>query len=296
MQKFTTCLSCMAVVAALFNTLCEAAEVAFIQPLQNEGESFISETEGEQSVDDFMLPVGADIEKLQWWGVYFTSETQQDDFTIRFLEDEMGGPKQETLQEFANVAVERTDSGLVDFFGDSVYQYSFDLPAPMSFAAETPFYLSVLNQTENGWFWLTSSADGSSWFRQAEDEPWTPSAGDLAFELLKTDGQEVLIGDMDCDLDVDFDDIVFFVLGIQDAVAYEAMFGVSPTLKGDTDGDDDIDFDDITGFVTAISGGGSISAGSHAVPEPAPLALLITAIGLTILFSRPGRKWRIGRG
>jgi hypothetical protein len=67
-------------------------------------------------------------------------------------------------------------------------------------------------------------------------------------------------GDMDCDGDVDFDDITLFVTSIGDdgtawAAAYQTQFGGPPPcdfLNGDSDGDGDVDFDDITPFVVAI--------------------------------------------
>ena len=85
---------------------------------------------------------------------------------------------------------------------------------------------------------------------------------------------QLIVGDMDCDSDVDFDDIDAFVLGLNDPTAYENMFGVPPSLKGDTDGDDDLDFDDILGFVNALSGGSVVTP----VPEPATFLLFFTAL------------------
>ncbi len=93
-----------------------------------------------------------------------------------------------------------------------------------------------------------------------------------------------LVGDLDCDGDVDFDDIDPFVLGLTNAAAYEDQFGVSVTLKGDTDGDGDVDFDDINGFVsilTSTAGSGT----TRSVPEPSTaalggMALLALAAGL----------------
>jgi hypothetical protein len=63
-------------------------------------------------------------------------------------------------------------------------------------------------------------------------------------------------GDMDCDGDVDFDDINPFVLAIQDPQGYQAAYPNCNWLNGDTDGDGDVDFDDINGFVALLSGGG----------------------------------------
>jgi hypothetical protein len=70
----------------------------------------------------------------------------------------------------------------------------------------------------------------------------------------------VCFGDMDCEGDIDFDDITLFVTSIGDdgtawAAAYEALHGSPPACSfenSDSDGDDDCDFDDITPFVDAI--------------------------------------------
>jgi subtilisin family serine protease len=63
-----------------------------------------------------------------------------------------------------------------------------------------------------------------------------------------------MTGDMDCDGDVDFDDINPFVLAIQDPQGYQAAYPNCNWLNGDTDGDGDVDFDDINGFVALLSG------------------------------------------
>lgn len=84
-------------------------------------------------------------------------------------------------------------------------------------------------------------------------------------------------GDMDCDGDVDFDDIDDLVVGLTDPGQYEESYGVPPQLKGDTDGDGDLDFDDINGFVAILRG----TPSSARVPEPSALRLAI--VGLAIL-------------
>jgi hypothetical protein len=88
-----------------------------------------------------------------------------------------------------------------------------------------------------------------------------------------------LIGDMDCDGDIDFDDIDDFVLGLTDAPGYEMIYGVPPAAKGDTDADADIDFDDIAGLVTLLAGGSSARTGVvlQAVPEPSTWTITLAA-------------------
>jgi hypothetical protein len=95
-------------------------------------------------------------------------------------------------------------------------------------------------------------------------------------EHFQAGGGEVVLGDMDCDGDVDFDDIDPFVLGLNNPELYETTFGVPPAAKGDMDGDGDFDFDDIPGFVDALRGGGPQS-----IPEPSTLLLVVLGmIGL----------------
>jgi hypothetical protein len=86
---------------------------------------------------------------------------------------------------------------------------------------------------------------------------------------------------MDCDQDVDFDDIDDFVLGLNNPAQYESKFRVAPSLKGDTDNDGDLDFDDIAGFVALLSSGEQTN-----VPEPSALALAGLGAGLLIALKR----------
>jgi hypothetical protein len=99
-------------------------------------------------------------------------------------------------------------------------------------------------------------------------------------------GPPPIIGDLDCDGDVDFDDIDDFVLGLNNPAAYEDLYGIPPGVKGDTDDDDDLDFDDIAGFVAILQGGGGL-----AVPEPSGIAmLLIGGAGLVLTSSRVRKR------
>lgn len=97
---------------------------------------------------------------------------------------------------------------------------------------------------------------------------------------------DVVLGDLDCDGDVDFDDIEAFVLGLTDPTSYENTYGVPPSTKGDIDEDGDLDFDDIPGFVDILTG----QATARAVPEPATLVYVLVA-ALAISAARfPGRR------
>ncbi len=61
-------------------------------------------------------------------------------------------------------------------------------------------------------------------------------------------------GDMDCDGDVDFDDIDPFVLALGGQAVYEDAYPDCIWLNADANGDDSVDFDDIDAFVALIGG------------------------------------------
>ncbi len=125
--------------------------------------------------------------------------------------------------------------------------------------------------------------DGVNPFTGVDDGLTAAFVSPLVYEIDVLGG---LTGDMDCDGDIDFDDIDDFVLGLNNPSDYEAMFGVPPSFKGDTDGDGDQDFDDIQGFVDILQPGEV-----QRVPEPATgsaaLAAAVAAVGL-LMFRRRG--------
>ena len=67
------------------------------------------------------------------------------------------------------------------------------------------------------------------------------------------EGMAPLLGDLDIDGDVDFDDIAAFVLGLTNPVQYEEIYGVPPTVHGDIDMDGDQDFDDIARLIQILT-------------------------------------------
>ncbi len=62
-----------------------------------------------------------------------------------------------------------------------------------------------------------------------------------------------VIGDLDCDLGVDFDDISPFVLALGGQAGYEAVYPDCDWLNADCNSDGDVDFDDISAFVAILS-------------------------------------------
>ncbi len=87
-----------------------------------------------------------------------------------------------------------------------------------------------------------------------DGHPETVGVTDADYALVVTGVARRTLGDMDCDGDVDFDDINPLVLAISDPVAYAAAFPDCAYELGDIDGDGDVDFDDINGFVALLTG------------------------------------------
>jgi hypothetical protein len=65
-----------------------------------------------------------------------------------------------------------------------------------------------------------------------------------------------IVGDLNCDGAVDFDDISPFVTALVSQSTYETRYPACRWLNGDIDGDGDVNFDDINPFVKCLVGGG----------------------------------------
>ncbi len=123
-----------------------------------------------------------------------------------------------------------------------------------------------------------------------DDENGTPATRSLMVEVY-------VIGDMDRDDIIDFDDIGSFALGLTNPTAYRKQFGAPPTLHGDTDGDGDIDFDDIPGFAEKLLRGvpqRTAAAAREAVDPPTPsetvFARLDDFVSQTVREGRPRER------
>jgi RHS repeat-associated protein len=75
---------------------------------------------------------------------------------------------------------------------------------------------------------------------------------DAAGNLVATN----LYGDLDCDGDVDFDDLDAFVLALTDPPGYAAAYPNCNALLGDVNGDGLVNFNDVNAFVTLLDGAG----------------------------------------
>ena len=107
-----------------------------------------------------------------------------------------------------------------------------------------------------------------------------------------------LKGDMDCDGQIDFDDIAGWVLGLTDPQGYQDSFAIPPEFKGDIDRDGDLDFDDIDDFVALLSNSAAVGSELSIAGIPEPVTWKLATIGLLGLWiyasSRGSRRFDRG--
>jgi hypothetical protein len=165
------------------------------------------------------------------------------------------------------------DYGGPEFAGAKIWSFEFDGSQISNFQDRT----TELTPTE-GRLTLVSSF--------GEDARGELYVTDLGGDVFKIVPDPPLMGDLDCDGDIDFDDVDAWVLGMNNPVAYEATFGVPPTLKGDMDGDGNFDFDDIVPFVEVLLADPVIAARGFSVPEPCSWMLFVAGSFLLFRFVR----------
>ena len=147
-------------------------------------------TQGAQAIaGSFSLSSPSVVTRVNWWGLYAFGNTPpaQDDFVVRFFAD-AGGPASLPFSESLNLNPGRTDTG-ANTAGDEIYAYSALLPASVSLAANTTYWLSIVNytptDTDDEWFWqLATKTSGSLRVRYNDAYPWLLSGpGVLAFSF-----------------------------------------------------------------------------------------------------------------
>ncbi len=194
----------LAVVSVLVCVLCQsvvASTVVYSQPY-NTDNAYVSDLIPQLMADDFVLPMAYDITDVHWWGAYSTGTyplPPSDDFTIAFHTDDGGGfPSADPLAgaSYAAGDVGRSDTGDT-ISGDAIYAYSYDLPAPLSLAGGTTYYISIYNATpDSNWLWETGDGPNDLvWYRSSPTEDWiivSGSGDDLAFELTVANGEVII--------------------------------------------------------------------------------------------------------
>ena len=153
------------------------ADVIYDNGYDNSGATLSDFEFSNQIADDFQLQPGSvTITDIHWWGLYIDGSTLPavDDFTVRIFADNGGAPTVNPIVELTGVTGNRAASGAFPG-GYAEYAYWVDT-APIVLAANTTYWLSVVNNTPNAdnWFWTHDidlgggtghdrSTDGGSW-------------------------------------------------------------------------------------------------------------------------------------
>ena len=172
----------------------EAVSVSvFLNPPQDGGVCAISDFGyPQQEAEDFQLTgTYLTVTTVQWWGAYGSSPdpAAADDYVIRFFSDDAGEPNIYPFEDIQVSDVTRTATGMTastwfSHDGGTIYEYSADLPSPITFTEATTYYLSVVNNTDSIWGWAENGSP-SHWYRPSDAIAWSYSGQgtNLAFEL-----------------------------------------------------------------------------------------------------------------
>jgi hypothetical protein len=164
-------------------TSAAGAAVLYEQPPVDHGIGYFANSNTPQQIaDDFTLGGSVSLQSITWWGGYDGNiDAGDDDFLVRLYSGISGTGT--LLQEYTSAPFIRTTTSLLDGAGNSVYQYDFDLAAPLSLSGGS-YYLFVENLGSSDWFWLTGSAGNAQlWGRGDDSNTWTGYSGNLAFRL-----------------------------------------------------------------------------------------------------------------
>ena len=107
--------------------------------------------------------------------------------------------------------------------------------------------------------------------------------------------QQYAAGDMNCDGDVDFDDVDAFVTALGGQAAYEAAYPGCRWLNGDIDGSGVVDFDDQDAFVALIGVGGGMSVqytwdGENRLTSVGPVVASANDVKVEFTYDYLGRR------
>jgi hypothetical protein len=140
----------------------------------------------QQETSQFSLTFATVITHVNWWGGYDTG-LPSDTFTIRQYLSAGAPPAVNPLATTSVFNLTRTDTGMRDNggLGTEVFFYSADLTTPLAVNANTTYWLSILDNTPDNWYWL-ADGPGTHYFRVGDGVGWSLSANQVnfAFQLV----------------------------------------------------------------------------------------------------------------
>lgn len=141
---------------------------------------------GQQIADDFTLAQGLNvITDIHWWA-HYTTGVVEDDFVIRFFEDNgAGSAVANPFIELNPGSVSRTIVGTNTFWDIDEYEYWLDI-SPLELLADTVYWISILNVaagSEANYDWSNSLWSGNAMFRVEDGGTWSAAGREMAFNL-----------------------------------------------------------------------------------------------------------------
>lgn len=183
---------------------------------------------------------------------------------------------------------QRMQAGQVPGFSSitQLYRNSVHLNATGQYVAAMTFLAAVLGSDPTGPLPTEGQFSAST---TLDDDALRTALQAAVWDVVRENPATGLLGDMEWDGDVDFDDLEPFALALRSETEFEARFDVPASVRGDFDGDGDIDFDDVQGMAESLSSANSVQA----VPEPAGDAAALSAV-LALAFATTRRRQRTG--
>lgn len=182
------------VAGASILTAASAAHASVIfdngSPAAGNGGGFSDPDSGFISADDYILAAADTVRAIVVYGSYFNNDTLPagDNFSVSFY-NELAGAPNGGAGPFASSALtvfSRVDTGLLNGFGLRTFRFELNLVTPQAFAAGTPFWASIINDTSGGvdpdddWIWSIGIGGNGS---QSDDGGATWPAGAVTFHF-----------------------------------------------------------------------------------------------------------------
>ncbi len=211
-------------------------------PLPENGNSI------EIAADDFSVAVDTLITNVEWAGLYAISNTPMvDDFLIRIYADN-DGPSGTPLASFAvGNNVNRVATGIDFMFILEIFEYSAEIK--FEAVANETYWLSIDAQSfadnNDTWFWGSLSTTGNAHMSSDVGTTWNLFGHSTTMVLQGVAASEEIIGDVNCDGEVNLLDVAPFV---------DLITSGGFSTKADINEDGNVDLLDVGPFVELLAG------------------------------------------
>ncbi|MEM7455217.1 MAG: hypothetical protein AAF456_12780 [Planctomycetota bacterium] len=174
----------MAICVAAFAGTTNGDNVLYEQTLDPNADSWLSELNIEQEVDDITVAGSTTWTSVTWYG-HYSGGPLNDDFSIRLFNDIAGTPGINPIMEENVGAVSRVDTGLDDATsGMDIYEYT-SLVGNFNSIGAGDYHFSIVNNTGVSWEWSGHDNTVGGHFRAGDGQAWIAHnfPSDFAFRI-----------------------------------------------------------------------------------------------------------------